>query len=103
MAMIAKGMCAALAAFGFGMAVAAGPLDELMPVPRQVAERAGVVSGKALGDELIFPACALRADGDVFLDDMTPAELSAALGVKATPSDNEGAAFIRSVLGVAEQ
>ena len=48
--MIAKGMCAALAAFGFGIAVAAGPLDELMPVPRQVAERAGVVLGKSLGD-----------------------------------------------------
>lgn len=61
------------------------------------------LTGKALGDELIFPACALRADGDVFLDDMTPAELSAALGVKATPSDNEGAAFIRSVLGITEQ
>ena len=50
MAMIAKGMCAALAAFGFGTAVAAGPLDELMPVPQKVTALTGAVSGKALGD-----------------------------------------------------
>ena len=48
--MIAKGMCAALAAFGFGTAVAAGPLDELMPVPQKVTALTGAVSGKALGD-----------------------------------------------------
>lgn len=54
-----------------------------------------------LGDELLFPAVMLRADGDVFLDDMTPAELSGRLGnvpVRATKSD--GAEFLKTVLGV---
>ena len=54
--------------------------------------------GKELGDCLLFPACALRADGDVFLDDMTPEELSRILSVPVAPSDAEAASFIRSVL-----
>lgn len=47
------------------------------------------LSGKDLGAELLIPAVMLRADGDVFLDDMTPAELSATLNVpvRAVPSD----------------
>ncbi len=55
---------------------------------------------KALGDELLFPAATLRAEGDVFLDDMTPAELSAALGVPARPCPSEPAALIGRILGV---
>ena len=35
-----------------------------------------------LGEELLIPAVMLRADGDMFLDDVTPAEVEAALGVK---------------------
>ena len=40
---------------------------------------------KPLGERLIIPAAALRED-DVFLDDMTLAELEAALGVPVMPS-----------------
>ena len=60
------------------------------------------LSGKDLGDELLFPAVMLRADGDVFLDDMTPAELSERLGVPVCPSENDGAKLIASLLGVGE-
>ena len=58
------------------------------------------LAGKELGDCLLFPAAALRAEGDVFLDDMTPEELSGILGVPALPSDAEPSAFIASVLGL---
>ena len=57
---------------------------------------------RELGDELLFPAVMLRADGDVFLDDMTPAELSECLGVPVCPSENDGAKLIAALLGVGE-
>ncbi len=57
------------------------------------------LKGKALGDCLLFPSSALRAEGDVFLDDMTPEELSSILGVLAIPCDADPAAFIGAVLG----
>ena len=56
--------------------------------------------GKPLGDCLLFPAVTLRSEGDVFLDDMTPEELSAALGVPAFPHSGEPSAFIRGILGI---
>ena len=58
------------------------------------------LAGKDLGEELLFSSSALRADGDVFLDDLTPAELSKKLGVPVTPSESNGEAFIRAVLGL---
>ena len=60
------------------------------------------LKGRELGDELLFPAVMLRADGDVFLDDMTPAELSERLGVPVCPSENDGAKLIAALLGVGE-
>ncbi len=56
--------------------------------------------GSELGDELLFPACALRADGDLFLDGLTPEELSLKLSVKVRPTENEGAEFIKAILGI---
>ena len=56
--------------------------------------------GKELGDELIFPENTLRAGEDMFLDDMTPAELSEKLGVPVRPGRNDGAELIREILGV---
>ena len=53
---------------------------------------------KDLGELLIFPGNALRAGGDVFLDDMTPEELSNILGTPVLPSDNTGDGFIRQAL-----
>ena len=60
------------------------------------------LKGQELGDELLFPAVMLRADGDVFLDDMTPAELSERLGVPVCPSENDGAKLIAALLGIGE-
>ena len=57
--------------------------------------------GKDLGDELLFPAVMLRADGDVFLDDMTPAQLSEHLGgIPVRPSPSDGAELLKLLLGV---
>ena len=58
------------------------------------------LQGKNLGDLLLFPGNALRADGDLFLDDMSPEELSEKLGVAVCPSKDSGEGFICDVLGV---
>ena len=55
---------------------------------------------KSLGDELLFPAVMLRADGDVFLDDMTPAELSEQLGVPVCATESDGRKLIDALLGI---
>lgn len=55
---------------------------------------------KSLGDELLFPACTLRADGDLFLDGLTPEELSSRLSVKVRPTEKDGTEFIKAVLGI---
>ena len=54
---------------------------------------------KELGEELLFSSSALRADGEVFLDDMTPQELSKKLSVKVRAVDANGTSFISAVLG----
>ena len=56
--------------------------------------------GKDLGDELLFPAVMLRADGDVFLDDMTPQTLSELLGVPVCPSKSDGFELVKAFLGL---
>ena len=61
------------------------------------------LSGKDLGDLLLFPCNALRADGDLFLDDMSPEELSAKLNVPVSPSRESGEGFICDMLGVEHQ
>jgi NifB/MoaA-like Fe-S oxidoreductase len=58
------------------------------------------LSGKDLGDLLLFPGNALRADGDLFLDDMSPESLSQKLGVAVSPSRDSGEGFLCDVLGV---
>jgi len=55
---------------------------------------------KALGEVLFFPENALRSGGDLFLDDISPEQLSESLGVTALPAHNDGAQFIRDILGV---
>jgi putative radical SAM enzyme (TIGR03279 family) len=57
------------------------------------------LAGRALGDEVLVPAVALRDGDGVFLDDLTPADLAATLqtritAVKATPS-----ALLRAAIG----
>ena len=63
-------------------------------------DMASQLEGCELGELLLFPENSLRADGDLFLDDMSPKELSNKLGVEARPGHNDGAQFIRDVLGV---
>ncbi len=59
------------------------------------------LAGKDLGDELLFPAVMLKADEEIFLDDMTPGELSEALGgIPLRPCQNDGADLIQALLGV---
>lgn len=55
---------------------------------------------KELGDALLFPASTLRAEGDIFLDDLSPADLSDALGVPAVAVGGDACELIRSVLGI---
>ncbi len=63
---------------------------------------AAQLTGVELGDELLFPAVALRAsDEAVFLDDKTPEWLSERLGgvaVRAVP--NDGWELARAILGI---
>ena len=63
-------------------------------------DMADQLKDKELGDLLLFPENSLRADGDVFLDDMSPEELSEKLGVPARAGHNDGAALIRDILDV---
>ena len=59
------------------------------------------LQGKNLGDELLFPAVMLKADEEIFIDDMTPAQLSAALGkIPMRAVKNDGAELLRALLGV---
>ena len=58
------------------------------------------VRGLELGDELLIPSSALRADECDFLCGMTLAELSDKLGLKVTPVDNDGYSFAEAVFGV---
>ena len=62
-------------------------------------DMANQLRDKPLGAELLIPATTLRAEGDLFLCGMTPAELSATLGVPVTPTAGEGAALLAAMLG----
>jgi NifB/MoaA-like Fe-S oxidoreductase len=53
-----------------------------------------------LGEELLIPASALRADDEDFLCGMTLCELSDKLGVKVTPVGNDGYEFAEAVFGI---
>jgi putative radical SAM enzyme (TIGR03279 family) len=64
---------------------------------KDVAEQ---LCGKALGDELLIPAAMLRAEGDLFLCGMTPAELSERLHTKLRPVRGDGAELLAAMLGV---
>jgi len=53
---------------------------------------------KRLGNILFLPRVTLRAEGDLFLDGMTPTELEWALNVKIKFIENDAAEFIRHIL-----
>ena len=53
-----------------------------------------------LGEELLIPASALRAEDEDFLCGMTLCELSDKLGVKVTPVGSDGYEFAEAVFGI---
>ena len=57
------------------------------------------LEGKELGDALLLPDACLRAEGDVLLDDVSPADVSARLGVPVAVSYTDAEKFIRGILG----
>lgn len=58
------------------------------------AENAG-----ELGEELIIPPNCLRSEGDMFLDDMTPEQLSKRLGVRITQNGSSGEELLLAMTG----
>lgn len=56
--------------------------------------------GKDLGDELIIPKVMLKADEDIFLDDVTLDEVKEALDIKMTPIANDGFEYLDAILGI---
>ena len=56
--------------------------------------------GKDLGDELIIPKVMLKADEDIFLDDVTLDEVREALDIKITPVANDGFEYLDAILGI---
>ena len=62
-------------------------------------DRCEQLDGKELGDALLLPDACLRAEGDVLLDDVSPADISARLGVPVAVSYTDAEKFIRGILG----
>ena len=54
--------------------------------------------GKALGSRLLITANMLRHGGDMFLDNLTPEEVSRELGVPVIPVPNDGEALLGAFL-----
>ena len=57
------------------------------------------LAGRDLGDEVLYPATMLRAEGDLFLCGMTPEEMEKKLNVPVRAVKNEGAALLGALLG----
>ena len=57
------------------------------------------LQGRPLRRRLLIPQVMLRHGGDVFLDDVTPAQVEQALGVQLVPVINDGEALFRAVTG----
>ena len=57
------------------------------------------LAGRDLGDEVLYPGTMLRAEGDLFLCGMSPAEMEKTLGVPVRAVKNEGAALVAALLG----
>ena len=57
------------------------------------------LNGKKLGSRLLLPSVSLRSERDVFLDDVTPQEISERLGgVEIVFVDNDGASLLGAIL-----
>ena len=60
---------------------------------------AAQLAGRPLGDEVLVPAVAIRDGAGVFLDDLSPEDLSASLGVPVRPVDTTPRALVAALLG----
>lgn len=58
------------------------------------------LEGRELGEVLFIPPNSLKSDEDIFLDDITPKELSASLGVRVEKSTDNGGELIPILLGL---
>lgn len=56
------------------------------------------LAGKDLGRAVYISQCMLRDEGDLFLDDLTPAAVSEALGVPVIPVPNDGGALLSHIM-----
>jgi putative radical SAM enzyme (TIGR03279 family) len=57
------------------------------------------LAGRDLGDAVLVPAIAIRDGAGVFLDDLSPGDLSTALGVPVTAVEPTAPALIRALIG----
>lgn len=55
--------------------------------------------GRDLGDRVVLPAAVLKADEDIFLDDVTLAEVQSALQVPVHIVKSNGMGFIQAIIG----
>ena len=58
------------------------------------------LAGRDLGEALYLSRTTLRAEGDLFLDGMTPAELSEKLGVDVQFAENDGGALFDALTDI---
>ena len=56
------------------------------------------LSGKPLGEVLLLPSCMFRSQGDVMLDDVSVADIEAALNVKVRITENDGYDLLSAIL-----
>ncbi|MDP2627447.1 MAG: DUF512 domain-containing protein, partial [Candidatus Rokubacteria bacterium] len=59
------------------------------------------VAAGPLGEEVLVPAVALRDSAGVFLDDLTPADLAASLGVPVTAVEPSPGALLAALVATA--
>lgn len=57
------------------------------------------LQGRDLGDVLLFPAVMLRNERDLFLDDVSVADVQQALGLPCIPVENDGKELIAALKG----
>lgn len=57
------------------------------------------LTGKDLGEALLIPAAMLRREGDLFLDDLAPADVERALHIPVVPVPNDGGLLLDAMLG----
>ncbi len=56
------------------------------------------LSNKDLGEAVYISSCMLRSEGDLFLDDLSPKDVSDALGVPVIPLLNDGGVLLTNLL-----